>query len=194
MFTLGLIQHSCTIAIVFCARALLVPSMKRDPVLSRRSVRRYTAEDVDDEDVRKLLEAAMAAPSAGNERPWHFVVVRDKETLQRLMEVHPHANALKECAGAILVCGDPSLERYPGFWPQDCSAATENILIMAVELGLGAVWLGTYPIEERVDGMRRALGIPATIVPFALVPFGHPAEETKPIDRFDATRVHEERW
>lgn len=168
--------------------------MNRDPILERRSVRRYTAQGVEEKDVRMLLEAAMSAPSAGNERPWHFILLRDRRTMESIMEVHPYARMLKECAGAVLVCGDPSLEKYPGFWPQDCSAATENILLMAVQLGLGAVWLGIYPIEERVRGLRAILGIPVEIVPFSLVPFGHPAEERKAIDRYDPGRVHIDKW
>ena len=168
--------------------------MRKDPILERRSVRRYTAQDVEEKDVKKLLEAGMSAPSAGNERPWHFVVIRDGRTLEGIMEVHPYAKMLKECAGAILVCGDPSLEKYPGFWVQDCSAATENILLMAVQLGLGAVWLGMYPIEDRVKGLRQLIGVPEEVVPFSLVPFGHPAEERKLVDRFDGERVHRERW
>ncbi len=168
--------------------------MRKDPILERRSVRRFTARDVEEKEVRKLLEAAMSAPSAGNERPWHFVVIRDRRTLEGVMEFHPYAKMLEECAGAILVCADPSLEKYPGFWVQDCSAATENILIMAVQLNLGAVWLGIYPIEERVSGLRKLVGLPDSMVPFSLVPFGHPAEERKLIDRYDGDRVHHEKW
>ncbi len=168
--------------------------MRKDPILKRRSVRRFTAQGVEEKDVRKLLEAGMSAPSAGNERPWHFLVIRDRRTLEGIMEFHPYAKMLKECAGAILVCGDPSLEKYPGFWVQDCSAATENILIMAVQLDLGAVWLGIYPIEERVNGLRKLACLPDNVVPFSLVPFGHPAEERKLIDRYDEDRVHHEKW
>lgn len=168
--------------------------MRKDPILERRSVRRYTAQGVEEKDVRKLLEAGMCAPSAGNERPWHFMVIKDRTTLEGVMEFHPYARMLKECAGAIMVCGDPSLEKYPGFWVQDCSAATENILVMATQLGLGAVWLGIYPIEERVKGLQRLTGVPEGVVPFSLIPFGHPAEDRKLIDRYDESRVHRERW
>ena len=168
--------------------------MSNDPVLERRSVRRYTAQDVEEKDVKKLLEAGMAAPSAGNEQPWHFVVVRDRGLLRDIMEVHPYAHMLGQSPVAILVCCDPSLEKYPGFWVQDCSAAVQNMLVMAVQLGLGAVWLGIYPIEERVKGLRRVLGLPEDIVPFALVPFGHPGEKRKVQDRYDPGRVHRDGW
>jgi nitroreductase len=168
--------------------------MMDDPVLERRSVRRYTTQDVEEKDLRKLLEAGMAAPSAGNERPWHFVVLRDRGLMNGIMEIHPYARMLEQCPVAVLVCCDPSLEKYPGFWVQDCSAAVENMLIMAVQLGLGAVWLGIYPIEERVEGLRRLLELPENIVPFALVPFGHPGEDKKAQDRYDASRVHRDGW
>jgi len=136
----------------------------------------------------------MAAPSAGNERPWHFVVVRDRRLMQGIMEVHPYAQMLKQSSVAVLICGDPTLEKYPGFWVQDCSAAVENMLIMAVELNLGAVWLGIYPIEERVRGLRQLLGLPENVIPFALVPIGHPDEEKRPLDRYDEERVHRDCW
>jgi nitroreductase len=168
--------------------------MRKDPVLERRSIRRYTGKDVDEKDVRKVLEAAMAAPSAGNERPWHFVVLRDRKLLEGVMDVHPYAQMLRQSPVAVLVCGDPSLEKYKGFWVQDCAAATENMLIMATQLGLGAVWLGIYPIEERVQGLRLLLGIPQDAVPFALVPLGHPDEAKRPVDRYEDSRVHRDGW
>lgn len=168
--------------------------MRKDPVLERRSIRRYTGKDVDEKDVKKVLEAAMAAPSAGNERPWHFVVLRDRKLLEGVMDVHPYAQMLRQSPVAVLVCGDPSLEKYKGFWVQDCAAATENMLIMATQLGLGAVWLGIHPIEERVHGLRLLLGIPQDIVPFALVPLGHPDELKRPVDRYDDSRVHRDGW
>jgi nitroreductase len=95
---------------------------------------------------------------------------------------------------AVLVCGDETLQKARGFWVQDCAAATENILIEAQQLGLGAVWLGIYPIEGRVEGPRRLLGIPDYVVPFALVALGHPAEYTKAVRRYDASRVHVDQW
>jgi nitroreductase len=168
--------------------------MKKDPILSRRSVRRYTTQGVEEKDIKKLLEAGMAAPSAGNERPWHFVVVRERHLMQGIMEVHPYAQMLKQSPVAVLVCGDQTLEKYPGFWVQDCSAAVENMLIMAVQLNLGAVWLGIYPIEERVRGLRQLLGLPENAIPFALVAIGHPDEDKRPLDRYDEKRVHWDGW
>lgn len=163
-----------------------------DAIFSRRSIRRYTAEPVGEEDIRALLEAAMAAPSASNRRPWHFIVVTDRQTLDGLAEDHPYGKMLFEAPLCIAVCGDPTISRR--FWVQDCSAATENLLLAAVALGLGAVWLGVYPSEGRVAAVRRALGIPEGIVPLNLVSIGHPAENKEPRTQYDEARVHRERW
>jgi nitroreductase len=136
----------------------------------------------------------MAAPSAGNQQPWQFVVVRDRLTLAAVAEFHPYARMLAETPLAIVVCGDTRLEKWPQFWEQDCAAATQNLLIEAEILGLGAVWLGVHPLAERVDGMRRLLGLPDEVVAFAIVAIGHPRERKQPADRFDRVRVHKERW
>ena len=165
-----------------------------DPVLTRRSIRAYTAEPVSDGQIEALLRAAMAAPSAGNQQPWRFVVVTDHDTLAAIPTVHPYARMLAKAPAAIVVCAQPEGLRWPPFWDQDCAAAVENILIEAVTLGLGAVWLGVHPLEERVVGLRRLLGIPDDVIPFAVVAVGHPAEPKEPAARFDPERVHRERW
>jgi len=136
----------------------------------------------------------MAAPSAGNEQPWEFVVIRDRKLLSAIPKFHPYSLMLYEASVAILICGDPSKEKYAGFWVQDCSAATENMLLEAIELGLGAVWLGVYPNQERIAGMRKLLNIPESLVPFSLVSLGYPAEQKEPTDRFDAGRIHYDTW
>lgn len=165
-----------------------------EAIPSRRSIRKYTNDPLPDPVVNEILRAAMSAPSAGNEQPWHFVVIRDRETLDRIPEVHPHAQMIKEAQVAVLICGDLGLEKHKGFWVQDCSAATENLLLAANAKGLGAVWLGIYPREDRVDGLRRLLNIPRSVIPFALVPLGHPAEKKPKEDRFNINRIHLERW
>ena len=123
-----------------------------DAILRRRSIRAYTQEPVTDAQVEALLRAAMAAPSAGNQQPWRFVVIRDKRTLGAITEVHPYAKMLPGASVAILVCGDPGAGKWPQYWEQDCAAATENVLIAAEQLGLGSVWLGVHPLAERVAG------------------------------------------
>ncbi len=165
-----------------------------EAVTSRRSIRRYTPAEVSEDSVNRLLQAAMSAPSAGNEQPWHFVVIRQREILNSIPSIHPHSQMLKEAALGIVVCGDTSLEIYKGFWVQDCSAATQNILIAANGLGLGAVWLGFYPLEERVAGLKRLLSLPEQIIPLDIVSIGWPAEEKAPAMRYREERVHYDKW
>ncbi len=160
-------------------------------IFTRRSIRRYTADPVGEEDVKTLLEAAMSAPSAGNSQPWHFVVVTDRQTLDALAEVHVYGKMLFEAPLCIAVCGDPSLS---GHWVQDCSAATENLLLAVAALGLGAVWLGVHPEADRAAAIRKVLRIPESIVPLNLISIGHPAEEKEPRTQYDEARVHHERW
>jgi len=163
-------------------------------MLTRRSIRRYTDDPVPPDQVDRLLAAAMAAPSAGNQQPWHFVVIRERALLDAIPKFHPHSGMLREAPLALLVCGDLSLEKYEGYWIQDCSAATENLLLAAHAEGLGAVWLGLHPRPERVQGMRELLGLPESVIPLALIALGHPAEAKDPASRFDPSRVHHDRW
>jgi nitroreductase len=165
-----------------------------DAILSRRSIRKYTGQPVPDEMIGELLKAAMSAPSAGNQQPWHFVVIRERSILDQIPKYHPYSAMLKETSVAILVCGDLKSEKHKGYWVQDCSAATQNLLIAAQAKGLGAVWLGVYPREDRVAGIRKLLGLPEHIVPLSLIPIGYKGEEKPPADRYDASRVHHNRW
>jgi len=165
-----------------------------DTIRNRRSIRKYTAQPVPQELVTRLLEAAMSAPSAGNEQPWEFIVITDREVLQAITKVHPYSQMLKEAPLAVLVCGNLEREKYPGFWIEDCSAATENILLEAENIGLGGVWLGVYPHDERVKGIAELLGLPSSVVPLSLVALGYPAEKKPPAERFDPSRVHTNRW
>lgn len=168
------------------------PVIRIENLFARRSVRRYTAEPVSEEHIDLLLKAAMAAPSAANLQPWHFVAITDRGQLNHLAVVHPYAKMLREAPLAICVCGDPSInERY---WVQDTAAATENVLLAAVGLGLGAVWLGVHPRPERVQPIREALGIPEPVVPLSLIAVGHPAESLPPRTQYDPDRVHRDRW
>jgi len=139
-----------------------------------------------------LLEAGAAAPSANNSKPWHFVAVTERKTLDKLADILPYGKMLYQAPLAIAVCADPSLS--PKYWQQDCAASTENILLAATELGLGAVWLGIYPREERLAGCRDLLGIPATIETLSVIAVGHPAERPEPRTQLEAVRVHREKW
>ncbi len=165
-----------------------------DVILSRRSVRKYTERPVPDEMVNELLQAAMAAPSAGNEQPWHFIVIRDRAILDAIPAFHPYSAMLKYASVAIVVCGDLLREKFRGFWVQDCAAATENLLLAATAMGLGAVWTAIYPMEERVAGMRKLLDLPEPVIPLSLVPVGYPAEPQRRAERFAVERVHWDRW
>jgi nitroreductase len=161
-------------------------------IFSRRSIRKYTNEPVSEKHVKTILEAAMAAPSASNRRPWHFIVVTDRQKLDALAENHPYGKMLFKAPLCIAVCGDRSLaERY---WAQDCSAATENLLLAVTALGLGAVWLGVYPRDDRVKAVRELLNIPDNFVPLNLISIGHPAEEKEPRTQYDESRVHRKAW
>lgn len=172
-------------------------SMKEamEAILSRRSVRKYTNKEVTDEVVQQLLKAAMSAPSAHNQQPWHFVVIKDKEILNKIPKFHPFSKMLSEASLAILVCGSMNLhEKSKPFWVQDCSAALQNILIAANAFDLGAVWLGVYPVDFLIDAIRKLTNLPENIMPFGMVSLGYPAEEKSPADRFDESRIHINKW
>ena len=165
-----------------------------ETIFTRRSIRKYTDEKVSDEQVEKLLKAGMAAPSAGNEQPWHFIVLTERDKMVKITDFHQYANMLNEAPVAIMVCGDTSLEKYKGYWVQDCSAATQNILLAAEDEGLGAVWLGVYPIEDRIEGLKEMFDLPETVISFCVIAIGHPAEEKEPADRYNKERVHYNQW
>ncbi len=165
-----------------------------EALMTRRSIRKYTDEPVEKEQIETLLRAAMAAPSAVNTQPWHFVVIRERSTLDRLAQEHPYASMLKQAPLAIAICGDLRLEHAPGYWTVDCGNATENMLIAAHAIGLGAVWLGIYPREERMEMLARVLSLPAEVLPLALVSIGHPAEQPRQPERYNPERVHWESW
>ncbi len=165
-----------------------------DAIFSRRSIRKYTKEAVPEDIINQLLEAAMSAPSAGNEKLWHFIVVNDRQILDEIPKYHPYADALRQAPLAIVVCGDLNLEILEGFWLQDCSAATENMLIAAQAKGLGAVWLAIYPRQERVVVIQKLLGLPSHIIPLCVVAIGYPAEKKSSENRFDPSRIHQNVW
>ena len=165
-----------------------------EAILTRRSVRKYKKKTLPDNIIKELLEAAMSAPSAGNEQPWHFVIIDDPQILSEVPTFHNHAQMLKDASVAILVCGDMQLDKHNGMWIQDCSAATENILIAVRAKELGAVWLGIFPREERIKGMRQLLKIPDHVTPFSLISIGYPAEKQVKINRFDDSRIHHNKW
>lgn len=166
------------------------------PLFTRRSVRRYTGAPVTDSDIRDLLEAAMAAPSAVAKDPWHFIVVRGRDVLNALADILPNGSMLRQADAAIVVCGDPARahRNFESYLLQDCSAAVENLLLAASLLGLGACWLGVHPHAERMVAIRPLFGIPEAIIPVAAVALGRPAEALGPRTRFRAEAVHAGKW
>ena len=165
-----------------------------EAILTRRSIRKFLPKAVSRAEIEELLQAAMAAPSAGNAQPWLFLVITDKDQLARIPSIHPYAAMCTEAAAAILVCGNPQVEKYAGYWPLDCAAATQNLLLAARAGELGTVWCGVYPQEERVRAFREMFAVPEAVMPFALVALGHPGQPFASRDRYDAARVHWETW
>ena len=152
-----------------------------DNIMSRTSVRSFLDQPVGSEKVEMLLHAAMAAPSACNKQPWHFAVIDDRKLLDQIPHFSPYASMAKEAPLAIVVCGDlnKTLEgTEQEFWIQDCSAATENLLLMANALDLGAVWTALYPLEERYRGMQELLALPSNLIPLNTIVIGYPKKKT----------------
>lgn len=163
-----------------------------DCIMTRTSTRAYTDQPIGADTVEILLRAGMAAPTAVNAQPWHFVAVTDKAKLEELATGSFQPQMLQQAALVIVVCGDltKALEgKGQDFWIQDCSAATENILLAAHALGLGAVWTGGYPIEERVASISEALHLPSTLIPLCAIVIGHPAEQPEPKDKWKPENV-----
>lgn len=163
-----------------------------ETIMTRTSIRSFTDQAVADETIETLLRAGMAAPTAVNLQPWHFVVVNERAKLDELAGSNRHGDMLRQAPLAIVVCGNmEKAMQGPGqaFWIQDCSAATENILLAAHALGLGAVWTGCYPIEERVATVSEVLGLPETIVPLCVIVMGYPNENPQPKDKWKPENV-----
>jgi nitroreductase len=165
-----------------------------EAITTRRSVRQFTPQAVTATEIEVLLRAAMAAPSAGNERPWRFVVVTDPAMLARLAKATPFAGALAGAPLGLVVCADRRSLKYPGFWPVDCAAAIENALLAAHAIGLGGVWIGVHPMAPLVWNVRRIVDVPKGIDPVSLVAIGHPAKALQAVDRYEPEWVHWQTW
>lgn len=166
-------------------------------ILNRKSVRKYTESSIEKDKIELILRAGMAAPSACNVQPWDFVVVDDEKVLKELGENNPYAKMLLNCKLAIVVCGN--LEKTmegegQQFWIQDCSAATQNILLAAESLGIGAVWTAVYPSEDRMKSVSQILSLPNNIIPLNVIPMGYPSENQNPKDKYIENNIHLNRW
>lgn len=165
-----------------------------DAIYKRRSIRKYTADPVPRDKIKEFIKAGMNAPSAGNAQPWHFIIVDERSLLNSIADFHPYAKMLYEAPAAIVVCGDPSLEKHPGFWVQDCAAATQNILLEIADQDYGAVWIGIHPKADNEKKLREILDIPADIIPFCVIALGYPAERKERKNIFREERIKFNGW
>jgi len=163
-------------------------------ILTRISIRKFKVIQNAEDLIEKILRGGRQAPSARNKQPWHFVVVRNRELLNQISVIHPYAYMLKEAPLGILICGDSKIEITIEYIVQDCSAATQNMLLAAHNFGLGAVWLGIYPREPRIKALRELLNIPPHIIPVSMIAIGYPDEKKSPENRFNPERIHYEKW
>ncbi|MEI0563334.1 nitroreductase family protein [Brachyspira pulli] len=169
--------------------------MNDDIFFTRRSIRNYIAgKDVEDEKIEYILKAAMYAPSARNARNWEFIVVKNRETLNKIMEVHPYSKMLDKAPVAIIVCGDISDEFKKSYWEQNCSAALENMLLAAKAKDLGTVWLGVAPREERMNDLIKLFNLPDHIKPLGIVVVGYPDSEPQMPERFEPNKIHYKKY
>lgn len=165
-----------------------------DAIFTRRSIRNFTGEKVSEEDLKAIFKAGFSAPSAHNFRPWHFVAVREKSSLESIAKFHPYGKMLPKAGCGIIVCGDNERQKTTGFLVEDCSAAIQNMLLAAHGLGLGAVWCGLYPVPQLTKSMAELLNLPSTIIPVGMIALGHKNEEREAPDRYDDSKVHFEQW
>ena len=148
-----------------------------DVVKNRRSVRKFKNQPIADNVMKDIITAAEYAPSAGNAQDYEFLIVDDRKMMEEMAEIHPHAASLRSADKAVVVMGNLDKERFKGFWVQDCSAAAQNLLLAAYSFGIGSVWCGIYPNQEREAAFGKLLRLPDNVIPFALIPLGYPDEE-----------------
>ena len=197
---------AATVLLSGCGPKATEPSAL-DVIMTRTSIRHFTGESVPTEQLEILLKAGMAAPTAMNSQPWRFVVLTDQDRIANLLGGGPRSGMFTEAGAVIVVCGQTTMMRKPFgqpdapavemeniFWYEDCSAATENILLAAKALGLGAVWTAGYPATERIAPLAAALGLPENVVPLSIIPVGIPAEDPAPKDKWNPDNIHWNRW
>lgn len=163
-------------------------------ILNRRSIRSYKSKKISKEKINKILKAAMYAPSAMNYQPWHFIVLSERKDIDQIFNINLHAEMVKQAPLAIIICGDLKVEINIDYLVQDCSAATQNALLEIHELGLGGVWISSYPNKDTIEGLRKYFGIPENIVPISIIALGYPAEEKENENRFNIEKIHVNSW
>ena len=163
-----------------------------DTISARRSIRKFTEQNVTEEKLRTLIEAGMNAPSARNTQPWHFMIIRDRSTINSMIQCCPNGSLMKGADAVIFVLGD--LNDTDEYFVIDCSAAVQNILLAAHEEGLGTCWIGVHPRQPRIDGLKKIFALPDKIEPHSLIAVGYPAEKKAPNNNFREERLHIEKW
>jgi len=176
-------------------------------IMNRKSVRAFTDQAIPAEYMETMLKAAMAAPTGSNIQPWHFVVLTDKSKYEKVFEGNFNMRIFNSAAAVVVLCADTTVTRVPrnnpdaepvtrpnGTWRDDLGACTENFLLAAESLGLGAVWTAAYPYSDRYASMKRELGIPDPILPYCAVAVGYPAGDEQPKDKWKPERIHYEQW
>lgn len=165
-----------------------------EALYTRRSVRKYQNNPVPRELIEEAVKAAMFAPSARNQQPWDFIIVDKQELMDEVPSYSPHAQMAKGAPAGVLVCYNKEYDVAEGFWPQDLGAATQNLLLALHAEGLGAVWTGVYPREDRMNGFIKAFNLPENVIPYAFIIIGYPEKEQGETDRFKKERVHYNKW
>lgn len=167
-----------------------------DSINSRCSTRRFSDKKISDDDLEKIIKSAFSAPSAANLQPWEFIVITDDDRLNDMVNVHPYASMFNTATAGIVVCGDmnKTIKDYEEFWSQDCSAATENILLAANSMDIGSVWTGIYPVMKRCKYISDYFNLPDNIMPFSLIALGYRLDKKIVREKYDKHKVHYQKW
>ena len=165
-----------------------------EAIMNRRSIRKFKDKPIPEGVIERALRAAMAAPTAGTQLCWHFVVVVDPDVLKDIAARHKNAHMCDTAQAGVLFVGDPTSERFGPFWQQDMGACVQNFLLAVHAQGLAACWTGIYPRQERTEDFRKMFNVPEGLIPMAFVPVGYADEDKGPVDRFDEGKVHIESW
>ena len=182
----------CLSFFISCATADNNKNSAIDNILNRKSVRKYSDKQVEKEKIDMIMKCAMAAPSAMNKQPWEILVVTDKQKLDKIAEIVPNASYSKNSQVTIIVCGNKAISDK--FWEQDCCAVTENILLAAEALELGAVWCAVYPFDEKIDAVKQLFNLPENIIPLNVIPMGYPLTKEEPKQKYDINKIHNNNW
>jgi len=161
---------------------------------TRRSIRKFTSQKISNEKIETILKAAMYAPSAMNYQPWHFLVLEKREDIDKISRINPHAEVMLAAQAAIIICGDSKAEINTDYLVQGCSAATQNALLTLHDLGLGGVWVSSYPNKDIIEGIQKYYGLPENIIPISIIAIGYPDEVKVSEERYHSDKIHKNRW